>query len=81
MVPGAATDPLSPRERQVAILVGRGHTNRQVSADLVISEGTVATHVQHILAKLELHSRAQIAAWVTTKASPSNRYGAAHSMA
>jgi DNA-binding CsgD family transcriptional regulator len=60
----SVADPLSPREREVAVLVGRGHTNRQIAADLILSESTVATHVQHILAKLELRSRAQIAAWV-----------------
>jgi DNA-binding CsgD family transcriptional regulator/tetratricopeptide (TPR) repeat protein len=60
----SSSDPLSPRERQVAVLVRLGHTNRQVAADLVVTEGTVATHVQHILAKLDLRSRAQIAAWV-----------------
>jgi DNA-binding NarL/FixJ family response regulator len=59
----AGSDPLSPRERQVTILVGHGRTNRQIATDLIISEGTVATHVQHILTKLRLQSRAQIAAW------------------
>jgi predicted ATPase/DNA-binding CsgD family transcriptional regulator len=61
---GLASETLSPREQQVALLVGRGHTNRQIAAELTVSEGTVATHVQHILAKLDLHSRAQIAVWV-----------------
>jgi predicted ATPase/DNA-binding SARP family transcriptional activator/DNA-binding CsgD family transcriptional regulator len=55
---------LTRREREVAALVGRGLTNRQISAELVLSEHTVATHVCKILKKLGLHSRAQIAAWV-----------------
>src|SRR5262249_3447751 len=58
--PGA----LSPREREVAMLVARGYTNQQIASDLVISEATVASHVVHILAKLAFSSRAQIAAWV-----------------
>jgi predicted ATPase/DNA-binding SARP family transcriptional activator/DNA-binding CsgD family transcriptional regulator len=55
---------LTRREQEVAALVGRGLTNRQISAQLVLSEHTVAKHVRKILKKLRLHSRAQIAAWV-----------------
>jgi len=55
---------LTRREQEVAALVGRGLTNRQISAQLVLSEHTVAKHVRKILKKLGLHSRAQIAAWV-----------------
>jgi non-specific serine/threonine protein kinase len=54
---------LSPRERQVAALIGRGYSNRRAAVSLVVGEATVATHVQHILTKLRLHSRAQIAVW------------------
>jgi predicted ATPase/DNA-binding CsgD family transcriptional regulator/transcriptional regulator with XRE-family HTH domain len=59
---------LSAREREVAGLVASGRTNRQIAAQLVVAEGTVATHVQHILAKLELQSRAQIAVWAVHQA-------------
>jgi DNA-binding CsgD family transcriptional regulator/tetratricopeptide (TPR) repeat protein len=59
---------LTSRERQVALLVASGRTNRQIAGQLVVAEGTVATHVQHILAKLELRSRAQIAAWAVHEA-------------
>jgi DNA-binding NarL/FixJ family response regulator len=55
---------LTRREREVAALVGRGLTNRQISAELVLSQHTVATHVCKILKKLGLCSRAQVAAWV-----------------
>jgi non-specific serine/threonine protein kinase len=55
---------LSPREREVAVLVARGHTNREIAELLVISEWTVDTHVRHILTKLGQRSRAQIGAWV-----------------
>jgi serine/threonine-protein kinase PknK len=48
----------------VALLVAHGHFNRQIADRLVVSERSVDTHVSHILRKLELVSRAQIAAWV-----------------
>jgi non-specific serine/threonine protein kinase len=54
---------LSPREREVAALITRGQTNRQIAEALVIGERTVHTHVANILAKLELSSRTQIATW------------------
>ena len=58
---------LSPREKQVAALVCRGLTSRQVAARLVISPQTVKTHVRHILRKFSLPSRRelreQLAGW------------------
>ena len=56
-------DPLSPREREVALLVAQGCTNRLIAEALVISRPTAKTHVQHILDKLGFNSRAQLAAW------------------
>jgi hypothetical protein len=47
----------------VAVLVAQGLTNKEIAAQLVISERTAATHVAHILDKLGLRTRAQIAAW------------------
>ena len=64
---GAACEGLSRRELEVARLIGRGYTNRAIAAELVIGEGTVATHVVHILAKLGLASRAQVAVWAATR--------------
>jgi DNA-binding NarL/FixJ family response regulator len=58
------TDPLTRREREVATLLAQGLTDRQIAERLVISEGTVGVHVTHILAKLDVHSRAQIAVWL-----------------
>jgi non-specific serine/threonine protein kinase len=55
--------PLSAREVEVATLVTRGLTNKEIAARLVISERTAATHVARILDKLGLSTRAQIAAW------------------
>jgi DNA-binding NarL/FixJ family response regulator len=54
--PGA----LSPREGEIAELVARGRTNRQIAEQLVISERTVETHVSRILGKLRVESRAAV---------------------
>jgi DNA-binding CsgD family transcriptional regulator/exonuclease VII small subunit len=51
---------LTRREQGVALLVGRGLTNRRIALELSISEHTVANHVHKILKKLGLRSRAQI---------------------
>ena len=58
-----ANSPLTPRQREVARLVARGLTNQQIAEALVISARTAETHVQQILSKLELTSRAQLAVW------------------
>jgi predicted ATPase/DNA-binding CsgD family transcriptional regulator len=74
---------LTAREREVADLVASGRTNRQIAAQLVVAEGTIATHVQHILAKLDLQSRAQIAAWVVHQAiveGPNSQGGSKHAV-
>jgi non-specific serine/threonine protein kinase len=54
---------LTPREREVAALIARGLTNRQIAAELIVAERTVDTHVRNVLGKLNLISRAQVAAW------------------
>jgi non-specific serine/threonine protein kinase len=54
---------LSRREFEVAALVARGMTNRQIAETLTISPHTAERHVEHILAKLDCSSRAEIAAW------------------
>ncbi len=63
-VPGArrarAADSLTPREREVAELVAGGLSNREVAERLVISKRTADTHVERILTKLGLRSRAEI---------------------
>jgi non-specific serine/threonine protein kinase len=56
---------LTPREREVALLVAQGLTNRQISTSLSISERTAGNHVGRILGKLGLSSRSQIATWAT----------------
>ncbi|MFE9629385.1 ATP-binding protein [Streptomyces sp. NPDC006463] len=56
------TDPLTPRERQIAELASRARTNRQIAADLFISERTVESHVRKVLAKLGYANRTELAA-------------------
>lgn len=66
--PAAATahdaDELSARELEVARLVADGLSNPAIASALFISVPTVKTHVSHILAKLGLESRVQLASWV-----------------
>lgn len=60
----ANPDDLSPRELEVARLAANGLSNPAIAADLFVSVATVKTHVSHILAKLGLQSRVQLASWV-----------------
>jgi DNA-binding NarL/FixJ family response regulator len=60
---GAADHGLSPRELEVIRLVAAGSTNREIAAALVISEHTVARHLQNIYAKLGISSRAAATAY------------------
>ena len=56
---------LTPREREVASRIARGLSNRQIADELVIAVSTTERHVANILSKLDMRSRAQVAAWVT----------------
>ncbi|PSB11330.1 DNA-binding response regulator [Pleurocapsa sp. CCALA 161] len=57
---------LTPREIEVLNLVGTGCTNREIAQKLYIAEGTVKTHVTHILNRLNLRNRSQIAIYANS---------------
>jgi non-specific serine/threonine protein kinase len=59
--------PLTRRERQVAALVASGRTNRQIGRVLGISEKTAEVHLHHVMSKLDVRSRAEVAAWAVTQ--------------
>jgi DNA-binding NarL/FixJ family response regulator len=50
---------LSPREREILLLLAEGKTEAEIAAALVLSPKTVATHIQNMLRKLGVHSRTQ----------------------
>jgi DNA-binding CsgD family transcriptional regulator len=64
-----ADQPLTRREREVAALVSEGLSNRDIANRLFIAEKTAENHVQHILTKLGLSSRSQIAVWAVRRMS------------
>jgi predicted ATPase/DNA-binding SARP family transcriptional activator/DNA-binding CsgD family transcriptional regulator len=66
------SDKLTRREREIATLVARGLTNRQIASKLSISEHTASTHVAKILKKLGLQSRAQMGSWLAEQGSPTS---------
>ncbi|MBA2451791.1 MAG: helix-turn-helix transcriptional regulator, partial [Chloroflexia bacterium] len=68
--PGATAASLSPREREVALLVARGHTNRQIATELQTGVRTVDKHVSNILRKLKFTSRTQLRLWVADQGIP-----------
>jgi NarL family two-component system response regulator LiaR len=54
-------DRLTPREREVLVLIGRGFSNKRIANELDLAEKTVKTHVGHVLAKLGVTDRTQAA--------------------
>jgi non-specific serine/threonine protein kinase len=54
---------LTRRELEVAALVARGLTNRQVAEQLLVATRTIETHLEHIFSKLGVQTRAELAGW------------------
>ncbi len=63
----SGADLLSPREREILLLIARGDSNKLIARELDIAETTVKIHVQHILRKLGLSSRVQAAVFATSQ--------------
>jgi two-component system nitrate/nitrite response regulator NarL len=63
--PADGLEMLSAREREILTLIARGASNKVIARDLDIAETTVKIHVQHILRKLNLSSRVQVAVYAT----------------
>ena len=51
---------LSPRETEVFMLLAQGRSRAYISEELVVSEGTIKTHISHIYAKLGIHGRQEM---------------------
>jgi len=58
---GDPIDRLTPREREVLVLIGRGYANKRIALELGLAEKTVKAHVGHVLAKLGVSDRTQAA--------------------
>jgi DNA-binding CsgD family transcriptional regulator len=61
--PPSRPESLTPREREIAVLIAQGLNNRQIADRLTISKRTADTHVTNILNRLGLAARAQVAVW------------------
>ena len=60
---GRQLEQLTPREREVATLIGRAKSNGEIAAELVVGKRTVESHVANIRSKLGFTERAQIVRW------------------
>jgi two-component system OmpR family sensor kinase len=58
---------ITHREREVATLIAQGLMNAEIAQKLTLAEGTVANHIAHIMRKLGLQSRTQIAVWAVER--------------
>lgn len=63
---------LPPRERDVLRLIGQGCTNREIATQLHLAEGTIKTYVTHLLSRLMLKNRSQLAIYANAIASSLN---------
>ena len=60
-------DRLTPRERQAAVAVAKGYTNKQIAAEMGVSPKTVEHHVSSVLRKLRMTNRAEVTRWVVER--------------
>ena len=58
---------LSPREMEIVCLIAKGCSNKEIARTLNIAETTVKIHVQHVLRKLNLSSRVQVAVFASAE--------------
>ena len=58
---------ITRREREIAALIAEGLSNAELARRLTLTEGTIGNHVAHILRKLGLKSRTQIAVWAVER--------------
>ncbi len=63
----ASTDGLTEREREILVLIAQGRTTAEIAAELVLSPHTVQSHRDHIMAKLDLHSKAALMKYAIAK--------------
>lgn len=59
----ARMGPLTGRQCEIAVLIARGYSNRQIARSLVITEGTAGNHVGQIMRRLAAKNRSQVATW------------------
>ena len=65
--PDAPSDGLTEREREILLLIAQGRTTAEIAATLVLSPHTVQSHRDHIMAKLDLHSKAALMKYAIAK--------------
>jgi RNA polymerase sigma factor (sigma-70 family) len=63
----AKWETLTPREREIVLCVGKGMTNKEIAAQLVISGETVKKHLQNVFAKLAIRNRTELALYAVEK--------------
>ena len=58
---------LTRRQQEIAVCIAEGLTNEEIAQRLVLTPGTVANHVEHILRRLDLRSRTQVGVWAVER--------------
>ena len=71
-------DALTPAEHRVAALAADGHSNREIAQQLYVTRRTVETHLTHVFQKLDITSRADLAARLTDQPRPTPPHRSPH---